>query len=226
MSRESKATKEEIQRNRDEAYQNGWGDGYAEGFGKATEAAIAALPARGVGVDIEDMARTIYDAMRFDRKDKTPEWVNGGNSHAQVEARAAAARILAALSPTDAAHVNETPKSEHDAGNVLTDAAQAPAEDAHVKGETAGQMLERLGMDGAKWAAEFRTTALRLGYSDMDEGWLIGWFCNAIMAGYDRSAAQAREAALKEAAAVADEHTFGGAAVRDAILALLSEART
>lgn len=38
------------------------------------------------------------------------------------------ARILAALSlapaPTDAAHVNETPKSEHDAGNVLT-AAQA-----------------------------------------------------------------------------------------------------
>lgn len=41
MSRESKATKEEIQRNRDEAYQNGWGDGYAEGFGKATEAAIA-----------------------------------------------------------------------------------------------------------------------------------------------------------------------------------------
>lgn len=45
MSRESKATKEEIQRNRDEAYQNGWGDGYAEGFGKATEAAITALPA-------------------------------------------------------------------------------------------------------------------------------------------------------------------------------------
>lgn len=29
------------------------------------------------------------------------------------------------LAPTDAAHVNETPKSEHDAGNVLTDAAQA-----------------------------------------------------------------------------------------------------
>jgi flagellar biosynthesis/type III secretory pathway protein FliH len=43
MSRESKATKEEIQRNRDEAYQNGWGDGYAEGYGKATEDAIAAF---------------------------------------------------------------------------------------------------------------------------------------------------------------------------------------
>ena len=43
MSRESKATKEEIQRNRDEAYQNGWGDGYAEGFAKATEAALATI---------------------------------------------------------------------------------------------------------------------------------------------------------------------------------------
>jgi hypothetical protein len=46
-------------------------------------------------------------------------------------------------------------------------------------------LLARLGLDGAKWAAEFRTTALRLGYSDMDEGWLIGWFANAIMAGCD-----------------------------------------
>lgn len=34
------------------------------------------------------------------------------------------ARILAALAPTDAAHVNETPKSEHDGADVLT-AAQA-----------------------------------------------------------------------------------------------------
>lgn len=106
-----------------------------------------------------------------------------------------------------------------------TDAAQAPAEDAHVKGETAGQMLERLGMDGAKWAAEFRTTALRLGYSDMDEGWLIGWFCNAIMAGYDRSAAQAREAALLEAWNVVWEaKTLLDA--KNALHALIGEART
>ena len=74
----------------------------------------------------------------------------------------------------------------------------APAEDAAAKGETDGETLERLGMDGAKWAAEFRTTALRLGYSDMDEGWLIGWFCNAVMAGYDRSPAP-DPAAIREA---------------------------
>ena len=83
-----------------------------------------AIPAREVGVDVEEVARAIYDAMRFERKDKTPEWVKGGNSNAQVKARSTAARILAVLAPTDAAHVNETPKSEHDAGNVLT-AAQA-----------------------------------------------------------------------------------------------------
>ena len=34
--------------------------------------------------------------------------------------------------------------------------------------------------DAAKWAAAFRQNALKLGYSDMDEGWLIGWFANAI----------------------------------------------
>jgi hypothetical protein len=50
--------------------------------------------------------------------------------------------------------------------------------------ETDGQLLQRLGVDAAKWAAEFRKTALRLGYSDMDEGWLIGWFANAIEYSY------------------------------------------
>lgn len=49
-----------------------------------------------------------------------------------------------------------------------------------AKGEAGGEFLARLGMDAAKWAAEFRMTAVRLGYSDMDEGWLIGWFANAI----------------------------------------------
>lgn len=44
----------------------------------------------------------------------------------------------------------------------------------------APDMLQALGDDAAKWAAAFRQTALRLGYSDMDEGWLIGWFANAI----------------------------------------------
>lgn len=39
------------------------------------------------------------------------------------------------------------------------------------------------GADGAKWAAAFHETAIRLGYSDMDEGWLIGWFANAIERG-------------------------------------------
>jgi len=49
-----------------------------------------------------------------------------------------------------------------------------------MENETDGQMLDRLGDDAAKWAAEFRKTALNLGYSDMDEGWLITWFANAI----------------------------------------------
>jgi hypothetical protein len=51
--------------------------------------------------------------------------------------------------------------------------------------ESAGDMLHRLGIDGKKWAQEFRQTAIKLGYSEMDEDWLHTWFANAIMAGYD-----------------------------------------
>lgn len=51
--------------------------------------------------------------------------------------------------------------------------------------ETDPQMLQRLGVDAREWAAEFRKTAIKLGYSDMDEGWLIGWFANAMMNQYD-----------------------------------------
>ncbi len=46
-------------------------------------------------------------------------------------------------------------------------------------------LLAECGADATKWAAAFRQTALKLGYSDMDEGWLIGWFANAIMHSLD-----------------------------------------
>ncbi len=51
--------------------------------------------------------------------------------------------------------------------------------------------------DAAKWAAAFRQTAIKLGYSDMDEGWLIGWFANAIEVSgdYRRPAVPVQEAA-------------------------------
>lgn len=65
MSHESKATKDEIQRNRNEAYQGGWDDGYAEGFGKAVAELIEAFPAhtaygRGVRCAIHNKAKGIW----------------------------------------------------------------------------------------------------------------------------------------------------------------------
>jgi len=44
MTKDSKATKDEIQRNRNEAYQGGWDDGYSEGFAKAAAIALDAFP--------------------------------------------------------------------------------------------------------------------------------------------------------------------------------------
>jgi hypothetical protein len=83
---------------------------------------------------------------------------------------------------------------------------EAPAENAIARGETDNQMLARLGTNGAAWAAEFRTRALTLGYSDMDEGWLIGWFCNAIEAAKPSLVSDEAliRAALEAAARVAD----------------------
>lgn len=40
--------------------------------------------------------------------------------------------------------------------------------------------LDQLGDDGHAWAAAFCKTAKKLGHFDLDEGWLIGWFVNAI----------------------------------------------
>ena len=61
----------------------------------------------------------------------------------------------------------------------VTAGAAGPVSDA--------DFLRDAGMDGAKWAAGFKAIAERLGHHGMDEGWLIGWFCNAIMAGYDEA---------------------------------------
>lgn len=42
------------------------------------------------------------------------------------------------------------------------------------------EMLAACADDAGKWAAAFQQHATKLGYSEMDEGWLIGWFANAI----------------------------------------------
>lgn len=48
--------------------------------------------------------------------------------------------------------------------------------------ETAGQVYNRLGMDGRLWAKEFVKT-----FPKFDEETAIAWFCSAIMAGYDKA---------------------------------------
>jgi len=75
--------------------------------------------------------------------------------------------------------------------------------------ELPGDFLARVGMDGALWADGFRKMALKLGYSDMDEGWLIGWFCNAVMAGYDHAQRRFDPAlATREEAPAGDRETL------------------
>ncbi len=48
--------------------------------------------------------------------------------------------------------------------------------------ETAGQMLQRLGMDGMLWSIEMHKRFPQIAQDD-----LLGWCCNMIMAGYDEA---------------------------------------
>lgn len=48
-----------------------------------------------------------------------------------------------------------------------------------------GELLNSMGIDAQKWAEEFCRIARDKGHN-LDEGWIVGWFANAIMAGYDK----------------------------------------
>lgn len=61
--------------------------------------------------------------------------------------------------------------------------------------------------DARDWARDFNATAKSLGYCDMDEGWLIGWFANAIMRGFDESERR-RDAEHEQAAQDAPRYTL------------------
>jgi hypothetical protein len=50
---------------------------------------------------------------------------------------------------------------------------------------TDGDLYDYMGVDAQKWAAEFCKIARDKGH-DLDEGWMLTWFANAIMAGYDK----------------------------------------
>lgn len=46
-------------------------------------------------------------------------------------------------------------------------------------------MLAACRDDAAKWAAAFVQHAEKLGHHGIDEGWMIGWFANAIEHSHD-----------------------------------------
>ena len=47
------------------------------------------------------------------------------------------------------------------------------------------ELLEACRDDASKWAAAFCQTAEKLGHHGIDEGWMIGWFANAIEHSHD-----------------------------------------
>ena len=69
-------------------------------------------------------------------------------------------------------------------------------EKVDYKGMTAGEFHTSVGMDGAKWTEAFKQHFPQVfehmeadGHTDF-QGTMLGWFCNAIMAGYDKARAK------------------------------------
>ena len=62
-----------------------------------------------------------------------------------------------------------------------------------IMSETPGQMLQRVGIDGRKWAIEFVETFANHPNIANDEATMTGWFANAIMAGWDEKARRDRK---------------------------------
>jgi len=79
-------------------------------------------------------------------------------------------------------------KIKHHAGFLLALSPEPPKqvgwqEDLGVKPEVnlAGEFSAKV------WAEEFNKTLVKLGHQPFDPGFLIAWFANAIMAGYDHA---------------------------------------
>jgi len=87
---------------------------------------------------------------------------------------------------------------------MIRAALAAPPDDPEAHPREDDDILRECGMDGHKWAkafmrqfAEKRITNTVVGTPDsgtVDEGDMIAWFCNAIMAGYDEAQRRAGEA--------------------------------
>jgi hypothetical protein len=52
------------------------------------------------------------------------------------------------------------------------------------------ELLATLGDDASKWATAWCQTAKKLGHGDIDEGWMICWFANAIEGSYAKRTEQ------------------------------------
>ena len=49
--------------------------------------------------------------------------------------------------------------------------------------------------DARDWAASFCEIAAKNGHPGIDEGWMIGWFANALMRGFDEAQMRAAQEA-------------------------------
>lgn len=124
--------------------------------------------------DLDDKRRALLDAIA--------RWhVQPGNSDDFLAAARALVAALDAEAKEDEYWTSRL-RGASTGDKTSTLPSPAPSEPSPAP-ESAGAFLERLGVDGYKWAVEFHRQNLHI-----DTEIMIGWFCNAIEAGkaYER----------------------------------------
>jgi DeoR/GlpR family transcriptional regulator of sugar metabolism len=74
-----------------------------------------------------EVAKLVFEAMRFDRKNQTPSWVERGNAPSQTEARATAHAILETIKNNSSSFI--VCGTCEDAAHVATAAGAADCPD-------------------------------------------------------------------------------------------------
>lgn len=111
------------------------------------QARVAELEAaQGAVVKTDSIAKVVYEKMQWAAEYKGHEWVEGGNSLAQVEARRAEQRILSAL-----AH-----RSEQDVRNEAMEDAARKVEPKNAKPKLGNMQLEGAAQGAAVYEERVR----------------------------------------------------------------------
>jgi len=83
--------------------------------------------------------------------------------------------------------IDQIARQRHSINDYELEIRYAIKEALSLREQREGMVETTRTFDARTWAKSFNETLVKLGYQPHDEGWLLGWFANAIMCGHDHA---------------------------------------